>query len=333
MKRLAIFIISCAVLLSCGTRSGYFKFEGRLLNINQGEFYVYSPDGVFDGIDTIKVIGGRFAFETPCRQNGTIMIVFPNLSEQPVFAEAGKSVSITGDASHLKEIEIKGTDENKLMNGFRKELLKASPPEVNGIAERFIKDNPESAVSVYILRKYFVTAANTDFNKAATLAEIVHKAQPKNGEVARVLRYLNMMRHGTVGAALPQFTAQDINGNSVSDAQLRGKVTVVYTFSSWNHESKSMGDMLKRLKNEYGNKLALVGISLDASRESCKSSLQNDTVQQISICDRLMFDSPFLEKFALGGVPDNLVFNAHGRLTERSLSTNALETKLRILLK
>lgn len=333
MKRLAYLITLIVVLVSCGTRSGYFKLEGRLLNLNQGEFYVYSPDGVFDGVDTIKVAGGRFTYETPCRQNGTIMIVFPNMSEQPVFAEEGTSVSITGDASHLKEIEIEGTDENKLMNGFRKELIKASPPEVNGVAERFIREHPQSIVSVYILRKYFVMAANADVDKAATLAEMVHKEQPKNSEVAHILRYLGTMKRVKTGSSLPQFAAQDINGNSVSDAQLRGKVTVVYTFSSWNYESKGMGDMLKRLKNEYGNKLALVGISLDASSENCKNSLQNDTVQQISLCDQLMFDSPLLEKFALCSVPDNLVFNAQGRLTERSLSTNALETRLRTLLK
>ena len=57
------------------------------------------------------------------------MIVFPNFSEQPVFAEPGKSVTIKGDASHLKEIEIEGTDENKLMNGFRQQIAKLRLPK------------------------------------------------------------------------------------------------------------------------------------------------------------------------------------------------------------
>ena len=104
MKRLIYIFTLTLVLVSCGSRSGYFSFEGRLLNLNQGEFYVYSPDGVFDGVDTIKVEGGRFTFETPCKENGTIVIIFPNFSEQPVFAEPGKSATIKGDASHLKEI-------------------------------------------------------------------------------------------------------------------------------------------------------------------------------------------------------------------------------------
>ena len=55
--------------------------------MNQGEFYVYSPDGAITGIDTIRVQGGRFAYEIPCEEEGTIVIVLPNYSEIPVFVE------------------------------------------------------------------------------------------------------------------------------------------------------------------------------------------------------------------------------------------------------
>ena len=42
-------------LVSCGTDSRHFKIDGRLLHLDQGEFYVYSPDGGVVGLDTIKV--------------------------------------------------------------------------------------------------------------------------------------------------------------------------------------------------------------------------------------------------------------------------------------
>lgn len=63
MKRLIFFITLTLALVSCETKSGYFKIDGRFLNLNQGEFYVYSPDGIISGIDTIKVDGGRFTYE------------------------------------------------------------------------------------------------------------------------------------------------------------------------------------------------------------------------------------------------------------------------------
>ena len=46
MKQIVFVLLLLSLLVSCGTRSGYFKVEGRLLNINQGELYVYSSDAV-----------------------------------------------------------------------------------------------------------------------------------------------------------------------------------------------------------------------------------------------------------------------------------------------
>ena len=89
MRRIAYLFLLSFILVSCGTRKGHFKIEGRFLHINQGELYVYSPDGGIDGMDTIKIDAGRFAYETPMKRNSTLMLVFPNFSEHPVFAESG----------------------------------------------------------------------------------------------------------------------------------------------------------------------------------------------------------------------------------------------------
>ena len=45
MKKYCLLFILTLVLASCGTDSHHFKIDGHFLNLNQGEFYVYSPDG------------------------------------------------------------------------------------------------------------------------------------------------------------------------------------------------------------------------------------------------------------------------------------------------
>ena len=45
-------------LFSCGSDGRIFRLQGRLRNLNQGEFLIYSPDGGFVGVDTIKVRDG-----------------------------------------------------------------------------------------------------------------------------------------------------------------------------------------------------------------------------------------------------------------------------------
>ena len=103
--------------------------------MDQGEFYVYSPEGGINGIDTIRLQGGRMSYEVMCTAPTTLVMVFPNFSEQPIFAEPGKNVKIEGDASHLKEMKVKGTKTNELMNDFREQIATANPPQVLERAE------------------------------------------------------------------------------------------------------------------------------------------------------------------------------------------------------
>ena len=98
MKKFSLLILLTLVLVACGTDGHHFEVEGKLTNLNQGEFYVYSPDNVIEGTDTIKVQGGRFSYEIPCEKEGVLIVVFPNFSEQPIFAQPGTSVDIKGDA-------------------------------------------------------------------------------------------------------------------------------------------------------------------------------------------------------------------------------------------
>lgn len=88
MKQL-VYTLLTLILVSCAFDSGQFRIEGRFKNLNRGEFYVYSPDGGIQGVDTIKVADGRFAYATPVNGQAMFMLIFPNFSEQPVFGGYG----------------------------------------------------------------------------------------------------------------------------------------------------------------------------------------------------------------------------------------------------
>ena len=77
MKWRLYLIAICALLfVSCSSRRGRFRMEGHFLHMNQGRLLVYSNDGIINGIDTINISGGRFSYEIPCNELGTLMIVF-----------------------------------------------------------------------------------------------------------------------------------------------------------------------------------------------------------------------------------------------------------------
>lgn len=326
-KHITYLILLTLVLVSCGVDRKHFKLEGRFLHLNQGEFYVYSTDGVLDGIDTIKIEGGRFAYEIPCDEEGTLVMVFPNFSEQPVFTQPGKTVEIKADASHLKELEAEGTDNNKLMTAFRKQVSNMSPQQAIDAAAEFVKHNPKSEVSAWLIRKYFILAPKPDYAKAKQLLDLMIAEQPKNGKLVNLQQQLIGLA-ATVGKSLPIFTATDINGNKVTQANLtQSPNAVVFLWASWNYESTDMQRQLKRLKAAKGNGLSVIGVCIDPSKSEMQQSLRQDSISWPTINDGMMFDTKIAKQLGLSQVPANILLK-NGKIVGRNLRMNELKEKI-----
>ena len=275
-------LMAALVCTSCGTDSRHFRIDGRLLHLNQGEFYVYSPDGTINGRDTIKVQAGRFSYEVACDRPMTLMIVFPNFTEQPVFAQPGKSVDLKGDASHLKEMTVKGTKDNELMNKFREMIRNAAPPEMKKCAQLFVQDHPESRVGAYLVDRYFIHDANPDTKTAVRLVDLMIEKQPENGYLKRQKRQLTASFVATKGADIPNVLGTTVDGKTIGRVQLtKAPVTVVCALATWKYESMSQFRRLAAYAASQQGRVAVVGVSIDASPSLVRSQLAS----QIGISD------------------------------------------------
>lgn len=275
-------LVATLVCTSCGTDSRHFRIDGRLLHLNQGEFYVYSPDGTINGLDTIKVQAGRFSYEVACDRPMTLMIVFPNFTEQPVFAQPGKSVDLKGDASHLKEMTVKGTKDNELMNKFREMIHNAAPPEMKKCAQLFVQDHPESRVGAYLVDRYFIHDANPDTKTAVRLVDLMIEKQPENGYLKRQKRQLTASFVATKGADIPNVLGTTVDGRTIGRVQLtKAPVTVVCALATWKYESMSQFRRLAAYAASQQGRVAVVGVSIDASPSLVRSQLAS----QLGISD------------------------------------------------
>ena len=331
MKKLPLLqlILLALAMVSCGTDSRHFHIDGRLLHLGQGEFYVYSPDGGITGLDTIKLDAGRFSYEVECDRPMTLMIVFPNFTEQPVFAEPGKSVKLRGDASHLKEMTVKGTRDNELMNSLREQLASSTPQEAVKCTRQFVADHPESPVGVWLVGRYLIQAERPDYAAATQLVDKMMAAQPGNGYLKRLRQQLAKAPVLTVGSPMPRFAAKAVDSTAVSTQSLSQVPTVVFfSWASWRYESTSALRRVWQAATESGGKAVVVGVSADASVEECRRSVSLQNVGCPVLCDGLMMDSPLLRTFALSFLPDNVVFR-HGRVVAMHLSTDQLIEEMR----
>ncbi len=332
LKRLLLISLPALFLLaSCGEDSKHFKIEGRLLQINQGEFYLYSSDGTISGFDTIKVQGGRFSHEIECDHPTTLTLVFPNFSEQPIFAEPGKTVDIDGDASHLKMLKIKGTDDNELMSDFREQIAASSPPEIKRFAARFIEDHPQSPVSIYLVKKYFIVTPRPDYREAARMLKLMKASQPDNFIVSNMLRDTKVLGQSAVGTRLPAFKIKDMKGNTITSNSLTRGLVVICTWASWSYPSTDMLRQLHQIQIDKQKPFKVISICVDANKADCDTYLSVNEIKTPNVFTGEMFNTAPLKILGLQNVPDNIVVK-DGKIVARSLDINSLREKVESLL-
>lgn len=301
--------------------------------MNQAEFYIYNMDGGSLRLDTIKVVDGRFIYETDLEHQGTFVILYPNFSDQVVFGESGAVVEMVGDASHLKDTEVTGTDDNDLMTAWRIHANTLTPPEVNKSAVEFIKEHPASIVSNYLLSRYLVLDDTPDYQQAEELSLLLQKEQPQNGRLLNLSKLLAGLKNYQEGKKLPDFSATDINGKRVSRESLNGELNVICLWATWNYDSQSILRKLNKLRRDYGSRLTLLSICLEPSVKDCRRFVERDSMRWSHVCDGQMWESPLVTKLGFSNMPGNLFVDRHGKIVAVDVKNKDIEEKVKSFLK
>ena len=324
------FILFSFLCLSCDKTDTRFRIDGKFKNMNQAELFLINlQEGTKD---TLHVTDGRFSYETNLSDTTTMIIVFPNFSELPIIAEPGKDIDIEGDASHLKATTVEGSANNELMTAFRMKTNDMMPPDIVKEAEKYIKQHAGTPVAAYLLRRYFIIAAEGDYEKTVELATIIRDAQPTRVSIVQMYNQVEALRNIKTTGKIPDFKAIDTKGHEVTNDTLNTDINVICLWTSWNYNSQSMLRQLGRLQKDNPEKISVVFITIDATPEEGKLYLERDSLKFPHICDSLQWESPLIRTLGFAYVPDNIITDRQGNIVARSLGNDKLKEKIEELL-
>ena len=278
-------LIALAMTISACSDSRRFRLSGDINNLEQAEFYIYSPDGGLDKLDTITVEDGKFKWETLINHEVTFFLVYPNLSRQVIFARPGDDVRILGDASQLRAINVLGSDENKAYTEFRMAHFNDKPKQLLEAMNEFIAAHPESRVSTYM-----TTLRTASTTNGASMEE---------------------------GQKLPNISLppDGITSDSTTIEIRPGRPVLLTFWASWLPKSKEdffyilkAYNQAKQLTGE--RKVRPISISLDASADSYRSSLKYDSLVWESRCYRQLWDTPVVTQLSVTSLPYYILTDA-----------------------
>ena len=220
---------------------------------------------------------------------------------------------------------------DELMNDFREQIATANPPQVLERAEQFIGDHPESVVSNYLLRRYFISGATPDYAKALQLCRTMRKAQPKNALLAHYEQQLKQLSRVTVGKRLPRFSTVDVDNKKIDNATLGKGLAVIMAYATWSYDAQRMLQDMRTLAKSSKGKLKIIGFCVDPNRNQCRAIAKRDSIPWPVICDGKMPESPTLHSLSLFDIPDNILVN-NGVVIAKGLTNDELKQRIERML-
>ena len=321
MKFKLFYIAFLLTLLSCSNHPGQVMIQGSFAHLEQGEFFIYSPSGGTDRLDTLHIENGEFEYVASIDGEVIFHLMYPNYSELTIFAHPGDDIEIVGDAQNLSAVEVKGTEDNETYTEFRKRIKDLSDKEARTVAQQFTLEHPTLALSRYLFSTYFLLNDSVPQAQIKEIFDSLCRACPEDVELSKLSRLVRS--HGLLaeGQELPDFKLKtrpsafsDEKGVEVSTEDFRGNYLLISFWASWKSGSQSALYRTRRFRREMrekGIRVNALSYSLDAESSELARVEKNDSVDYYSYCDFQCFNSPLVQKWGICDLPFFVLVDAN----------------------
>jgi peroxiredoxin len=236
------------------------------------------------------------------------------------------------DAYNALEAKRKAsTPEQQQSGAFDKENNK-SEKEIEAreaaINKQFIKDNPDSFISLIALETYAYGADYADIEPLFSGLSATVKGTKLGKEYGERLPKLKAV---ALGATAPEFAEADTSGKIISLSSFRGKYVLIDFWASWcgpcRHENPNVVKAYNRFKNQ---KFTIIGVSLDrpGAKDKWLKAIHNDKLTWTHVSDLKFWDSKAAGLYAVRGIPQNFLLDPDGKIIAKNLRGDDLENKL-----
>lgn len=320
------------LLTACSKNSGRVEIEGHFEGIQQAQFYIYSEETGLAFIDTLQVENGKFSYSYALKKPVILTLLFPNFSEIQLVAEPGKTIEVEGNAAHLLETKVSGTEDNELLSDFRIQNQQLGEREKKMAVADFIHSHAGSQAALALFIQHFAKAEEPDAETALTLLDALCKAQSGNLLLLQIDTQHRAAFVNGVGKKIVPFEAYALDSTKITEATY-AKPYVISTLATWNSDCIGTIKALKKLRNTFGDQLGFINIAMDAELGKIKTQMERDTMLSVTVCEQKGFESPLALRLGLNRMPGHILVDKDGVIVKRNIRTDHLEKQIEKLLK
>lgn len=306
--------------------------------------------------DTVDVDNGDFVWQTDLTEPTLAIIRFSN-TRFNFYLENGK-IQIKGSADSLSTLKVTGSKMNDDANQYislmkdvrtrtidlRNKRREASEEEAKVLdsklktineeraikQDEFINSHLNSSFTIALLR---TIASRTDHKTMLEYYGKLSSAVKNTSWGLELQKEIEAVQKTVIGTTILDFTINDVNGNSVSISDFKGKYVLIDFWASWCGPCRRENPNLLKAYNKYKDKgFTVVGVSLDEKEASWKKAIAKDQMPWTQLSDLKGFKGEVAEYYNISGIPYILLIDKEGKIIDKNLRGEALHKKLSELL-
>lgn len=127
------------------------------------------------------------------------------------------------------------------------------------------------------------------------------------------------------GAKAPDFTLTDVQGNSITLSEVKGKIKIVDFWASWCGPCRLNNPALRKLYDEFHDKgLEIIGVSLDTNKAAWEKAIEKDGLCWINVSSLKGWKCDLVRLYNVTGVPAIFILDEDNHIIATGLKGDAL---------
>jgi peroxiredoxin len=191
---------------------------------------------------------------------------------------------------------------------------------------QFIKGNPSSFVSLYLLNQLVYTM---DYRELYPIYSALSATVKDSNSGKELLNEINKYKKISAGELAPEFTQPDTSGTPISLASFRGKYVLVDFWASWcvpcRHENPNV---VKEFNTNKDKGFTVLSVSLDDKKDDWLKAIYTDGLTWTHVSSLNGWKNECMKLYLIAGIPSNFLIGPDGRIIARNLRGKQLHAKL-----